>query len=45
MIPRASTQKTIIPAGYSGNDFNKWIKHLHKEIDKIRKTTLSTRLK
>jgi hypothetical protein len=42
---KTSTQKTVIPHGYTGRNFNYWQKHLQKEIDKIKNTNVSAKLR
>lgn len=40
-----STQKPIIPKGYTGRNFNAWQKHLQKQIDRIKNTNVSAKLR
>lgn len=42
---RTSTQKTVIPVGYNGRNFNAWQKHLQKQIDRIKNTNVSAKLR
>jgi hypothetical protein len=41
------TQQPIIPMGWTGDlkHFNKWIKSLTKEVDKVRNTNVSQKLR
>jgi hypothetical protein len=34
-MKRTFTQQPVIPAGYTGRDFNNWQKYLHTQIDKV----------
>lgn len=38
------TQQPVIPAGYTGRNFNAWQKHLQKQIDRIKKTNVSKKM-
>lgn len=40
-----STQKTVVPNGYTGKSFNTWQIHLQKQLDKIKKTSVSAKLR
>lgn len=34
-MKRTFTNQPVVPAGYTGRDYNNWQKHLQKQIDKI----------
>lgn len=42
---RTSTQKTVIPTGWTGRDFNSWQAYLQKQIDRIKNTNVSAKLR
>lgn len=42
---RTSTHKPVIPNGYTGRDFNNWIKYLKSQIDNINKPSVSAKLR
>jgi hypothetical protein len=39
-MKRTFTQQPVIPAGYTGRDFNNWQKYLHTQIDKVTRPYL-----
>lgn len=34
-MKRTFTTKPVIPSGYTGIDYNNWIKYIYKLIDKL----------
>lgn len=38
------TQQPVIPAGYTGRDFNRWQKYLQAQIDKIKRTNVAKKM-
>lgn len=41
---KRSTQKTVIPTGYTGQNFNLWIRYINRQIDKIKGTNVAERI-
>lgn len=39
-MKRTFTHQPVIPAGYTGRDFNNWQKYLHTQIDKVTRPYL-----
>lgn len=42
---KTSTQNTVIPKGWTGDDFNKWQKYLQRQIDQIKNTSVALKLR
>jgi len=42
---KTSTQKPVIPNGWTGRNFNLWQKHIQKKLDKIKNTNVSEKLR
>lgn len=34
-MKRTFTSQPVVPKGYTGRDYNNWIKYLQKQIDKL----------
>lgn len=43
-MKRTSTQQPVIPQGYTGRNFNLWIRYVQREIDKVRGTSVAERI-
>lgn len=43
-MKRTSTQRPVVPIGYTGQNFNLWIRYINREIDKLKGTDTARRI-
>jgi hypothetical protein len=43
MTKYRAIKHTVVPIGYSGNNFNLWQRYIQRQLDKIRNTNASNK--
>lgn len=45
MKRKLNIQKTVVPLEYNGQNFNAWVRHIQRPIDKIYGTDVAVKIK